>query len=290
MLGLAEGSFAIHPGHIFAVGAGVLIGIVRIILEAEAKVESMGMIVKKKKFLCSFCHKAGHTKKFCYRLKRKSPRKSRQFVNFIDSPKPSTSNSSDLFKRLKVDLNKSDTDDEDIHCMMVSARSKTNAPCYVEAMIDKKRLSMEVDCGSAESVVSESLFLRNFRKCHLEKCNRKLYVIDGNRLNILGKAKVSVELNGILSDQYLIVLQGANDFVPLMGRSWLDVFFEGWRRTFVDPIMPIHRINAVMEDVTREEVINDVKHIFAGKNCVCAQTSSQDPRGLSPKIYSTLCF
>lgn len=44
-------------------------------------------------FKCSFCHKAGHTRKFCFRLKRKSPRlsprKSRSSVKFIDSPKPS---------------------------------------------------------------------------------------------------------------------------------------------------------------------------------------------------------
>lgn len=181
-----------------------------------------------KVFKCSFCHKSGHTKKFCYRLKKKSPRKSRQSVKFIDSPIPSKpTNSSYIFKRLKKDMNRSESEDEDIHCMMVSARSRASAPCFVEALIEKQRLSMEVDCGSAESVMSENLFLRNFKKCQLEKSNRKLYVIDGNRLNILGKAKVSVQLNGIVSDQYLIVLQGANDFVPLMGRSWLDIFFDG---------------------------------------------------------------
>ncbi|XP_062708630.1 uncharacterized protein LOC134288288 [Aedes albopictus] len=231
----------------------------------------------KKSYKCSFCHKTGHTKKFCYRLKRKSPRKSKQTVKFIDTPKPSTSSSSGLFKRLKEDLDKTDSEYEDIHCMMVSARSKLNAPCYVEALINKRRLSMEVDCGSAETVISENLFRRSFSKCQLEKSNRRLYVIDGNRLSILGKARVTVELNGIVSERYLIVLQGANDFVPLMGRSWLDIFFDGWRRTFMDPRLPMQRINAVIDEVTKEEVIDDAKHIFERSCCFGAHAPDQDP-------------
>lgn len=59
-----------------------------------------------KTFVCSFCGRDGHTKKFCYRLKRKSPRKNRSEVKFISSPtsNPAASTSS-LFKRLKLEMN-----------------------------------------------------------------------------------------------------------------------------------------------------------------------------------------
>ncbi|XP_062560198.1 uncharacterized protein LOC134224693 [Armigeres subalbatus] len=213
-------------------------------------------------FTCSYCHKTGHTKKFCFRLKRrsprKSPRKSKPFVKFIGSPKPS-SHSSGLFKRLKQDL-ASDSEDEESPCMMISARSKMNEPCHVEVMVEKRRLTMEVDCGSAESVISETFFLRNFNKCFIEDCRKKLYVIDGNRLSILGKVRVSVEHNGNTEQLYLIVLRGDKDFVPLMGRCWLDIFYNGWRNTFSRPMTTDGHINAMMDDDAKEEAVVEIKN------------------------------
>lgn len=72
----------------------------------------------RKPFVCSFCNKTGHTKKFCFRLKRKSPRKyrhDRHDVKFIDTSKTDiTERTSGLFKRLKDELS-SDSDDEDVN-------------------------------------------------------------------------------------------------------------------------------------------------------------------------------
>lgn len=218
-----------------------------------------------KVFTCSFCHKTGHTKKFCFRLKRKSPkktpRKSKPFVKFIGSPKPLPSQTSGLFKRLKKDLS-SDSEDEDLPCMMINVRSKVNEPCYDEALVQKMRLTMEIDCGSAESVISEALFLRNFNKCSIENSRQRLYVIDGNRLSILGKARVSVRLNGITEELYLIVLHGDKDFVPLMGRSWLDIFYSGWRDTFSRPVVPNRRVNAMTDVDARDEAVEEIKSKF----------------------------
>ncbi|XP_062710511.1 uncharacterized protein K02A2.6-like isoform X1 [Aedes albopictus] len=214
-----------------------------------------------KPFTCSFCHKAGHTKKFCFRLKRKSPRKSKQAVKFIDSPKPSTSHTSGLFKRLKAEMS-DDSDDEDSPCMMIAARSKVNEPCYTEAIVQGRRMTLEVDCGSAESVISEALYTRYFSKFPIEQSRKRLYVIDGNRLSILGKVKVSVQLNGLVEDLYLIVLQCDKDFVPLMGRSWLDVFFSGWRNAFAGPVVTNQFVNALTVDGAREDAVADVKRKF----------------------------
>lgn len=119
--------------------------------------------------------------------------------------------------------------------MMISAVKKNNEPCFVEVMADKKRLTMEIDCGSGESVISESLYLRIFRNYPLEHCNKKLVVIDGKRLIILGTVFVPVQIGSIHKKLSLIVLQCDNEFVPLMGRTWLDVFYEGWRNTFARP-------------------------------------------------------
>ncbi|XP_062540957.1 uncharacterized protein LOC134208995 [Armigeres subalbatus] len=130
-----------------------------------------------KQFVCSYCKKKGHVRKYCYRLRNKSPRKSQTSVKFLDSPKPSSSGTDGLFKRLKEDM-ESDSDDE-LPCMMIASVNKISEPCYVETIIEKKRITMEIDSGSAESVISENMYMRCFKNLPLESCNKRLVVIDG---------------------------------------------------------------------------------------------------------------
>ncbi|XP_055605241.1 uncharacterized protein LOC129753443 [Uranotaenia lowii] len=128
---------------------------------------------EKKVFICSFCKKKGHTRKFCYQLKQNNKiyTKNQNSVKFLDTPKsPIPSTSSSIFKRLKADL-ESDSEDE-LSCLMIASgigsKPRSNGPCYVETLIENKRLTMEVDCGSAESVISEELFFRNFKNHSLD--------------------------------------------------------------------------------------------------------------------------
>lgn len=202
-------------------------------------------------FECSFCKRTGHTRKFCFKL-NKSPRKQKHSVKFIDST-PANSASSGLFKRLKKDL----SDDDDMPCLMISSVNKVNEPCYVEAVIEKRRLTMEVDCGSAESVISEELFNRNFKNLVVKPCNKRLVVIDGKRLTVLGKVSVHVILEGVQQQLDFIILRCEVDFIPLMGRTWLDVFYGNWRSTFAKPTLPTQRVNAVEND----QVVVDLKNI-----------------------------
>lgn len=93
-------------------------------------------------YLCSYCKKKGHIRKYCYKLKRNNSPKEKSRVNFADSPKPSASNSSGLFKRLKKDLEAEDISDsdDDMRCMMISSVNRINNPCHVEVLIES------VDC------------------------------------------------------------------------------------------------------------------------------------------------
>lgn len=85
----------------------------------------------------------------------------------------------------------SDSDyDDGMPCLMISSVNKINDPCYVEVLINRKRLTMEIDCGSAESVIPEELYLQNFKNCELQHCNKKLVVFDGNKLKVVGKIYV----------------------------------------------------------------------------------------------------
>lgn len=125
-----------------------------------------------KSFLCSFCKKRGHTRRFCYRLNGRG--KNQGDIKFLGSPKPSISESpAGNFKR---SLKSDDDDDEDLPCMMISSVNRINEACYVEVFVERSKLTMEIDCGSAETVISEGLFLRNFKHCKLLPCDKKLAV------------------------------------------------------------------------------------------------------------------
>lgn len=191
-------------------------------------------------------------------------------MKFIDSPKPSVAqHSSGLFKRLKDEMS-ADSEDEIAACMMISSKRKMNEPCYAEVFIENRRLTMEVDCGSAESVVSEELYLRNYKHCPIEMCKKRLFVIDGNKLDILGKVRVAARMNGRRMDLYLVVLRCEKDFIPLMGRTWLDVFYEGWRNTFSNSSIPKQRVNALTEDQT----VEDIKSIAWRQSDLCASATN----------------
>ncbi|XP_055595112.1 uncharacterized protein LOC129745792 [Uranotaenia lowii] len=152
--------------------------------------------------------------------------------------------------------------------MMISSVHKINEPCYVDTIIERKRMKMEIDCGSAESVISEQQFNRNFGHLKVKSCNKRLVVIDGKRLNILGKTDVNVQLNGNQQKLSLVILQCSNDFVPLLGRTWLDVFYTGWRKTFTKPS------NDSVHAVKEEEAMDDIMSVTGWQNDFSTQASA----------------
>lgn len=193
-------------------------------------------------YLCSFCKKRGHTRKFCYRLNGGNTNQAD--VKFLGSPKPSTSGgSSGHFKRSVP----SEDDDDDMPCMMIASVNRINQACYVEVLVEKTRLSMEIDCGSAETVISEKLYLRCFKKQELLPCSKSLAVIDGKKLKVLGKMKASIQIDNQKHLLHLVVLRCDVDFVPLMGRSWLDWFYKGWRNVFAKPVTDDENIHMLQE-------------------------------------------
>ncbi|XP_062707345.1 uncharacterized protein LOC134287972 [Aedes albopictus] len=223
-------------------------------------------------YVCSYCKKTGHTRKFCYRLHGKSPRKNQASVKFVDTPKASSSKSSSstkdsgLFKRLKEDLDYESDYSDGMPCLMISSVNKISDPCYVEALVNRTRLTMEIDCGSAESVIPEELYLRNFASCELQHCNKKLVVIDGNKLKVVGRIFVEVQLAGNQKQLSMVVLRCKNDFIPLVGRTWLDEFYAGWRNTFTNPPLTVGNIDLADE----QKVVEEVKNFSWGKDGVGA--------------------
>ncbi|XP_058452577.1 uncharacterized protein LOC131431095 [Malaya genurostris] len=152
-------------------------------------------------------------------------------------------------KSLRRRLNRSVSDDE-MDCLLISSVNRINEPCFRNVYVDGLRLKMEVDCGAAVSVISFEMYEGDFDHIPLQKCDKKLAVINGSRLKVEGQIQVYVEFNNQKKDVYLIVLRSDNCFTPLLGRDWLDLFVPDWRRAFGSNINQL----AVSTDQTVAEI------------------------------------
>lgn len=186
-------------------------------------------------FICDYCGVKAHIKKRCFKLMNLK----KDAVNLVETLKPSTSGVElhDLINRMTT--KDSDTEDEDIdegesfsnvyECMNITSVNKINNPCLLDMDIEGKLLSMEIDCGSAVSVINKSQYFSIFNKS-LQKCNKNLAVVNGSKLNVLGEVRVMVRFKGKEANLKLLVLNCENNFIPLLGRSWLDrletIFFK----------------------------------------------------------------
>ena len=75
---------------------------------------------------------------------------------------------------------------------------------------------------------------------------------------IEGEVEVLVNFKGISSYLKLLVLNGENNFTPLLGRPWLDVFFPDWRNFFVNSITTSLNTNQSLLN----EIKNNYKDVF----------------------------
>ncbi|XP_062709347.1 uncharacterized protein K02A2.6-like [Aedes albopictus] len=177
--------------------------------------------------ICNYCKKRGHLRRDCYSLQN------RNSVYHVEKVEKDTSYD---FKR-SGGHDSSGEETDGMECLMISTVNKINEPCMIKAKVQNCMLKMEIDSGSAVSVISEADCRKFFNAIPIRSSSRQLIVVDGARLRITGEISIQVELNGSIAKQKLVVLQCSNSFVPLIGRSWLDCFFPGWRSGFTSTAM-----------------------------------------------------
>lgn len=206
-------------------------------------------------FTCHFCKMKGHIQKNCYRYKNSQ----KNTVKFVEDNNAKTERVHEYFKRLNVDYSSGSDDSGEYPCLMVASINSVSEPCLLEASIEGKRVSMEVDSGSAVSVMSKKEFMSCFSHIALRNCRKKLIVINGSNLEVFGKVYVTVSVNGKTAKVELIILDGKHNFISLIGRDWLDVFCAGWRNKF-SSFVSIN--NAVVQD-NKEKIVSDIKTTYS---------------------------
>lgn len=173
----------------------------------------------------------------------------------VDEKKP------DLSERLRrARGDDSLSDDERMDVLMVSTTKRSSEPCMIDPVVDNQILQMEIDSGSAVSVISSKTYERNFRDKPLSNCSIELAVVDGAQLVVVGQFVVVVTTNGLRKEMKLVVLDSRKDFIPLFGRDWLDVFFPAWRGAFRP--LTVNHTEASKEEIVLEDVKGKFPNVF----------------------------
>ncbi|XP_039438442.1 uncharacterized protein K02A2.6-like isoform X2 [Culex pipiens pallens] len=177
--------------------------------------------------ICNYCKRKGHIKRFCDLLAGKQVKR----VNFVEEDTPETKPVFDKFNRIRI--NNSEDDESEMQCMKIGDEKTLSEPCLVDVRVHDKFLEMEVDTGSAVAVISQHLYEQYFNEIPLKSCNKRLVVVNGSGLEVLGQISVEIGLNKRTETGNLVVLRCLKNFTPLLGRDWLDMFYPGWKTQFL---------------------------------------------------------
>ena len=116
--------------------------------------------------------------------------------------------------------------DESVYQVTGSAVCKAK---HVKLVLNDKIVEFEVDTAACATIMSKVMFVTLFKDCKLERVDRQLTSVTGNYLHILGKINVKVNNNEKLE---LIIIDSKSDFIPLLGRNWINIIYPKWEDFF----------------------------------------------------------
>lgn len=136
----------------------------------------------------------------------------------------------------------------------------SKGPVLVEVRINNKFIKMEFDSGACRSVIHISDKVKFFPNVEIKKFNNNLYAVSGQKIDIAGYMIVTVRSMVDESREHeceLVVVNSSRNFIPLLGRNWLDVLKPKWRDNF--------RVSAVKfneKSFDRNKFVQELKNKF----------------------------
>ena len=97
-----------------------------------------------------------------------------------------------------------------------------NGSFLIKPIIGGKMLTMEIDTGSALSIVSLNDYSCLFSGYGLRRTNIVINTDTGEKIVPIGSIQLDVTFNIITRKLKLFVIR--NDAIPLFGRQWIKVF------------------------------------------------------------------
>ena len=129
----------------------------------------------------------------------------------------------------------------------------SNEAIWVTPTVNGEPLEMELDTGSAVTVISKEHYMKNFEYLKLNVTHIRLQTYTGEKIIPLGILDVTVEINKQKKELQLYVIERGG--APLFGRDWLRELKLDWRT--------INKIHAVPEKpATLQEIEEKVKSLL----------------------------
>lgn len=116
---------------------------------------------------------------------------------------------------------------------------------------------MEIDTGACRTVIHRNHQEKYLPSVKLFNCKRQLFSVSGQKLNIAGVCMVNVKCGKSTRTHQceLIVVQSEREFIPLLGRNWLDAINPSWRREIL--------INSIKTEVEKIDFKNIERILLA---------------------------
>ena len=210
---------------------------------------------------CHKCGTIGHIKSVCH----KAP------VSKQESQEPKKASRKEAKKKKQVKTLNCETDDSEeessfeddlvygTHLLGIN-RGAASDIVYVSPLVEGKTLRMELDTGSAVSVISRDEYQRNFSEIPLEQTLIKLTTYTGETVVPVGVMKVHVAYNDQSTTSNLYVLESGP---ALLGREWLQSIKLDWQNLF--QCSTVHNVSVNADHACRAELstlLEKPKNVF----------------------------
>lgn len=225
-------------------------------------------------YQCFSCGSYGHTSRQCRRNNSKVKNKSdgnfkRNKANGKIHDMKNDDVQSENDSNSEIDSN---DEGEDLGIDFLNHMSG-KGPQFIEVNVNNLKLKMEVDTGACQTVISESDKNKIFPNETIQHYSSSLKVVTGDPVKILGYINVTI-LNGTEKHNVKsVVIDTKKKFVPLVGRTWLDILYPGWRSFFLNRAKSTsqndHTINVMSENHDTEKFVQnlvaDYPNVFSTK-------------------------
>ena len=157
---------------------------------------------------CRVCKNKGHISTVC---KKNIP--AEQSVKVVDHTVGETISSDQVDETVEFELYKMNTDSQ-------------APPILLPMKLNDSNIYLELDTGASVTVISEQPWKETLKSVPLQATNVVLKTCSGERLDVLGKASVTVEYKNPVAGLPVYVLKGKGP--NLMGRNWLGHINLDW--------------------------------------------------------------